>query len=62
MPQRKTLKPIPDFESEDEEREFWTAHDSSEHIDWSRAKFATFPRRRPMERGDEDGNCRQVED
>jgi hypothetical protein len=27
MPQRKILKPIPKLESEDEEREFWAAHD-----------------------------------
>jgi len=31
------LKPIPHFNSEDEEREFWAAHDSTEYIDWSQA-------------------------
>jgi hypothetical protein len=36
------LKPIPKFESEDEEREFWATHDSTEYVDWSRAKPTTF--------------------
>ena len=31
-------KPIPQFSSEDEEREFWAAHDSTEYIDWSKAE------------------------
>ena len=44
MPERKSLKPIPKFESEDEEREFWATHDSTEHVDWSRAKPTTFSR------------------
>jgi len=42
MPERKTLKPIPKFESEEEEREFWATHDSTEYLDWSRAKPQTF--------------------
>lgn len=32
------LRPIPQFSNEDEEREFWTTHDSTEYIDWSKAK------------------------
>src|SRR5439155_2072134 len=32
------LRPIPQFSSEDEEREFWTTHDSTEYIDWSKAE------------------------
>lgn len=47
MPKRKNLKPIPKFESEDEEREFWATHDSTDYVDWSRAKPATFPRLKP---------------
>jgi predicted DNA binding CopG/RHH family protein len=47
MPKRKSLKPIPQFESEDEEREFWATHDSVDHVDWSRAKPAVFPRLKP---------------
>jgi hypothetical protein len=38
VPERKNLKPIPKFESEDQEREFWANHDSTEYVVWSRAK------------------------
>lgn len=31
-------KPIPQFISEDDEREFWATHDSTEYIDWSKAE------------------------
>jgi predicted DNA binding CopG/RHH family protein len=31
-------KPIPQFKSEDEEREFWATQDSTEYIDWSKAE------------------------
>jgi predicted DNA binding CopG/RHH family protein len=31
-------KPIPQFSSEEEEREFWATHDSTEYIDWSKAE------------------------
>jgi predicted DNA binding CopG/RHH family protein len=47
VPKRKSLKPIPILESEDEEREFWTTHDSTDHLDWSRAKPTIFPRLKP---------------
>lgn len=30
-------KIIPQFTSEDEEREFWATHDSAEYFDWSKA-------------------------
>jgi predicted DNA binding CopG/RHH family protein len=36
------MKKIPDFESEDKEREFWANTDSSEYIDWKKAKKAVF--------------------
>jgi len=35
---KRSLKPIPDFKSEKEEREFWQTHDSTEYVDWSKAK------------------------
>lgn len=35
---KKKFKLIPDFKSEAEEREFWQTHDSTEYIDWSKAK------------------------
>lgn len=50
MPERKSLKPIPRFESEDEEREFWASHDSADYVDWSRAKTVSFSHLRPSTR------------
>ncbi len=42
---------IPHFTSEDEEREFWSAHDSTEYVDWSKAKKnPTFSRLKPSTR------------
>ena len=46
----KTLKSIPRFRSEDEEREFWATHDSTEYFDWSRAVRVVFPNLQPSTR------------
>ena len=44
-------KSIPQFSNEDEEREFWTTHDSTEYIDWSKAeKDPSFSRLKPSTR------------
>ena len=40
-------KNIPLFKSEEEEREFWEKQDSSEYIDWEKAKRPVFPNLRP---------------
>jgi hypothetical protein len=50
MSQRKSLKPIPKLESEDEERDFWATHDSTDYVDWSRAKRVSFPHLKPSTR------------
>jgi uncharacterized DUF497 family protein/predicted DNA binding CopG/RHH family protein len=42
-PMGKTLKPIPKFRSEAEERKFWETHDSTDYVDWSKAQRARFP-------------------
>lgn len=47
MIKRKNKKPIPAFTSEDQEREFWASHDSTEYVDWSRAAQATLPHLEP---------------
>ena len=36
------MKPIPTFGSEDEEREFWATHDSTDFVDWSKAQRTEF--------------------
>lgn len=43
----KKLKQIPKFKNEDEEREFWATHDSTDYIDWSKAERAIFPNLKP---------------
>jgi len=40
-------KRIPKFRNEDEERDFWSSHDSTEYIDWSEAKDVTMPKLKP---------------
>ena len=40
-------KKIPKFRNEDEERDFWATHDSSEFIDWRQAKRLTFKNLKP---------------
>lgn len=41
------LKSMPKFKTEDEEREFWSTHDSTEYIDYSKAKRTLFPNLKP---------------
>jgi predicted DNA binding CopG/RHH family protein len=44
---RKDLKPIPRFRSHEEAGEFWMTHDTTEHLDWSKARRVSFPNLRP---------------
>ncbi|MCH2517745.1 MAG: BrnA antitoxin family protein [Dehalococcoidia bacterium] len=41
------IKPIPNFASEDEERDFWANHDSTEFVDWSNARRLTLSNLKP---------------
>jgi predicted DNA binding CopG/RHH family protein len=47
MPKKKPLKPIPKFDTEAQEQEFWSAHDSTDYVDWSKAQRITFGRLKP---------------
>jgi predicted DNA binding CopG/RHH family protein len=46
---KKQLKPIPKFANEAAERAFWESpkNDSTDYVDWTKAKLATFPKLRP---------------
>ena len=44
---KKRLKPIPKFANEDEERQFWEEHDSSEYLNWGQAQQVVMPRLKP---------------
>ncbi len=43
----KKLKEIPKFANESEEREFWLSHDTTDYLDWSKAKKVSFPNLKP---------------
>ena len=47
MPKKKPLKPIPQFDNETQEQEFWSTHDSIDYVDWSKAQRTTFSRLKP---------------
>ncbi|MBL6956046.1 MAG: BrnA antitoxin family protein [Chlorobium phaeobacteroides] len=44
---KKQKKTVPEFRTEQDEREFWATHDSSEYIDWKKAGTAIFPDLKP---------------
>ncbi len=44
---KKRFKKIPKFTSDDQEREFWATHDSTDYVDWSKAERTRFPNLRP---------------
>src|SRR4030095_6975816 len=46
----KQRKKVPIFKSEDEEREFWARHDSTDYIDYKKAKRVQFPNLKPSSR------------
>ncbi len=43
----KQLKKLPKFKDEKEKVEFWATHDSTEYINYSKAKKAIFPNLKP---------------
>ncbi len=43
----KKLKAVPRFKAVAEERKFWEAHDSTDHVDWSKAERVRFPNLKP---------------
>lgn len=43
----KQAKAIPKFTSEAEERAYWEKHDSTEHLDWSKARKVALPNLKP---------------
>ncbi|KQN73751.1 BrnA antitoxin family protein [Devosia sp. Leaf64] len=43
----KSLKPIPTFKTEAEERAFWESQDTTDYIDWGKAKQVVMPNLKP---------------
>lgn len=44
------LKLIPTFSDENEEREFWSSHDSTEYVAWDEAESVVFHQLKPTTR------------
>jgi predicted DNA binding CopG/RHH family protein len=47
MPKKKRL---PRLRSEEQERDFWSKHDSTDHVDWAKGKRVTFSSLQPSTR------------
>lgn len=45
--QSKVKERIPDFRSEDEEREFWAKHEVVDYFDWANSVPGSFPALKP---------------
>jgi len=43
----KQTKTTPKFDDEAQERAFWETHDSTEYLDWSKARKVTLPNLKP---------------
>jgi predicted DNA binding CopG/RHH family protein len=43
-------KPIPRFDSEQEEQEFWNEHDSTEYVEWSESRPVVLANLKPSTR------------
>ena len=43
----KPTKVIPVFANEAQERAYWEAHDSTQHLDWSKARTVIMPNLKP---------------
>jgi predicted DNA binding CopG/RHH family protein len=41
------MNKLPVFKTETEEQEFWQKHDSTDYVDWSKAKLVEFPNLKP---------------
>ena len=50
MSKARQVKKVPKTKSEQEEREFWETHDSSDYLDWAQAKAVSLPNLKPSTR------------
>ena len=44
---KKPPKPVPKFSSEAQKSAYWEKHDSTEHLDWSKATKSILPNLKP---------------
>ena len=46
-PAKAALKATPKFDTEKDERAYWESHDSTEHLDWTKARKVVLPNLKP---------------
>jgi len=47
MSKQTTKEPIPKFKTEAQERAYWETHDSTVHVDWTKAQKVKLPNLKP---------------
>ena len=47
MSKQTAKEPIPKFKTEAQERAYWETHDSTVHVDWTKAQKVKLPNLRP---------------
>ena len=47
---KKIVRKLPKFESEEQERQFWASHDSTEYLNWRQGRRVKLPNLRPTTR------------
>ena len=47
MSKQTAKEPIPKFKSEAQERAYWETHDSTVHVDWTKAQKVKLPNLKP---------------
>lgn len=50
MEKKKGYKEVPVFQNEEQEREFWSTHDTADYFDLNEAREAVFPNLKPTTR------------
>ncbi|GFP18769.1 hypothetical protein HKBW3S03_00274 [Candidatus Hakubella thermalkaliphila] len=47
---KQPIRKVPRFENEDQERDFWASHDSTDFVDWRQVEQVKLPNLRPTTR------------
>lgn len=50
MAKNERKRPVPEFDTEDEEREFRADEDSTDHVDWDAARRMVLPELKPTQK------------
>ena len=50
MSKKKQKRAVPEFDSEEQEREFWAQADSTDYVDWDSARKVVLPELKPSQK------------